>query len=61
MICRAAYVGLILIGLAGMSAPLAAQTSTAPCPALKTKLKLTDGNTIEAVKDLGGGVCRFKT
>jgi hypothetical protein len=52
---------LILIGLAGAVAPAVAQTSTAPCPALKTKLRLTDGNTIEAVKDLGGGVCRFKS
>jgi len=61
MISRTGCIGLILIGLAGAVAPAVAQTSTAPCPALKTKLRLTDGNTIEAVKDLGGGVCRFKS
>src|SRR5471032_237090 len=51
--------GLILMLVAAASA--SAQTSNGPCPALKTKLRLTDGNTIEAVKDLGGGVCRFKS
>jgi hypothetical protein len=51
--------GLILMLV--MAAPATAQTSNAPCPALKTKLRLTDGNTIEAIKDLGGGVCRFKS
>lgn len=60
MIGRAACFGLVLIGLAGLSAPAAAQTSPAPCPAPKTKLKLSDGDTIEAMADLGGGVCRFK-
>ena len=32
----------------------------APCPAPQTKLKFQDGETIEAVADLGGGVCRFR-
>jgi len=60
MICRAAGIGLMLIGLAGMASPVAAQTSPGPCPAPKTTLRFQDGDTIQATADLGGGVCRFK-
>jgi hypothetical protein len=43
-----------------MALTAAAQTSDGPCPPPKTVISYSSGDKIEAVRDMGGGVCQFK-